>query len=152
MQIVSRSSWTTTMCIPDIHLWLALAFESHVHHVAAKTCFEGATNAGCYFCRLTQQGFLRLATNPSAFGEEAVTLSEAWRMYDAFVLDPRVAFSGEPPNFESHWRAYTQRKAFSPKVWNDAFLAAFARSADLELVTFDKGFAQYSDLKCTILS
>ena len=34
---------------------------------------------------------------------------------------------------------------------NDAFLAACARTANLELATFDKGFAQYADLKCTIL-
>ncbi len=33
-----------------------------------------------------------------------------------------------------------------------AFLAAFARAADLELVTFDKGFAQCTDLRCAILS
>ncbi len=140
------------MFLPDINLWLALAFESHVHHGAAKIWFEGATNAGCCFCRLTQQGFLRLATNPKAFGEEAVTLPNAWRIYDELLVDPRISFSAEPPNVETHWRAYTQRQVFSPKVWNDAFLAAFARTADFELVTFDKGFAQYTDLRCTILS
>ena len=119
------------MFLPDINLWLALAFESHVHHGGAKNWFDGATNDGCCFCRLTQQGFLRLATNPKAFGEEAVTLSEAWQLYDEFFLDPRVSFTDEPPNVEGHWRAYTQRRTFSPKVWNDAFLAAFARTANL---------------------
>jgi predicted nucleic acid-binding protein len=54
------------MFLPDINLWLALAFESHVHHAAAKGWFEGLTSERCSFCRLTQQGFLRLVTNPKA--------------------------------------------------------------------------------------
>jgi predicted nucleic acid-binding protein len=73
-------------------------------------------------------------------------------MYDAFLGNPRDSFSDEPAGVESHWRAYTQRQTFSPKVWNDAFLAAFARAAAFELITFDKGFAQYTNVKSTILS
>jgi hypothetical protein len=34
---------------------------------------------------------------------------------------------------------------------HDAFLAAFAGTANVELATFDKGFARYAELKCTIL-
>jgi predicted nucleic acid-binding protein len=51
MRIASRGSWTTTMGLLDINLWLALALGSHVHHAAAKVWFEGATNSGCRFCR-----------------------------------------------------------------------------------------------------
>jgi predicted nucleic acid-binding protein len=43
------------------------------------------------------------------------------------------------------------RETFSPKVWNDAFLAALAMTAGFDLVTFDKGFAQYAGLRFTIL-
>jgi uncharacterized protein len=138
--------------LPDVNLWLALTFSRHVHHSPAKDWFEQVPETGCSFCRLTQQGFLRLATNPKAFQEEAVTMADAWRMYDAFLDDPRVFFTEEPANLESLWRGDTQRQSFSPKVWNDAFLAAFARAAGYELITFDKGFAQYPNLKCTILA
>ena len=61
----------------------------------------------CHFCRMTQQGFLRLATNPKAFGDEAVTLSHAWELYDAFLNDPRVTFADEPTVVEPLWRSYT---------------------------------------------
>jgi uncharacterized protein len=142
----------TRMFLPDINLWLALAFESHVHHAAAKGWFEGLASERCSFCRLTQQGFLRLATNPKAFGTEAVTLVEAWLMHDVLLGDPRIAFADEPPGVEPLWRGYTQRGSFSPNLWNDAYLAAFARAANFELITFDKGFSQYADVKCTILS
>jgi uncharacterized protein len=72
-------------------------------------------------------------------------------MYDALVRDPRVAFAGEPAGIELLWRSYTQRRTFSPKIWNDAYLAAFARAAGFELVTFDQGFAQFPNLNCSIL-
>jgi uncharacterized protein len=140
------------MFLADINLWLALAFRSHIHHESGKNWFEGLPNDSCAFCRLTQQGFLRLATNPKAFGAEAVSMSDAWRMFDEFLGDPRVSFADEPANIEPLWRGYTQRRTFSPKVWSDAYLAAFALAAGLELVSFDKGFAQFQSLHCTILS
>ena len=45
-----------------------------------------------------------------------------------------------------------RRRSFSPKVWNDAYLAAFARVMDYEIVSLDKGFKQYTHLKTHILS
>ena len=140
------------MLLPDVNVWLALTFDSHVHHPVAKLWFDGLSNDVCFFCRLTQQGCLRLATNASVFGKNAVTLSEAWQEFDLFLNDPRVSFADEAVDLESLWRGDTPHRSFSPKVWNDAFLAAFARAAGHELVTFDKGFAQYSGLSCTILS
>lgn len=78
-------------------------------------------------------------------------MSAAWGLYDALIADPRVGYAEEPLGLELLWRGYTQGQSFSPKVWNDAFLAAFARAASFELVTFDKGFAQYKSVKCTLL-
>jgi len=140
------------MYLADINLWLALAFRSHIHHESGTNWFEGLSNDSCAFCRLTQQGFLRLATNPKALGAEAVSMSDAWLMFDEFLSDPRVSFAYEPATIEPLWRGYTMRRSFSPKVWSDAYLAAFALGAGLELVTFDKGFAQFQGLHCTILS
>jgi uncharacterized protein len=139
------------MFLPDINVWLALAFDFHSHHVAANAWYEGSSEP-CAFCRLTQQGFLRLATNPMVFKEDAVSLKHAWRLYDEILSDPRITFANEPEGLDAFWRAYTQRRSFSPNVWNDAYLAAFARAASFEVVTFDKGFAHYKSLKCKILS
>src|SRR5262245_1139591 len=119
------------MFLPDINVWLALSFESHVHHASAKKWFEDSADDGCAFCRLTQQGFLRLATNPKAFGAEAVPLAKAWQLYDTLLGDPRISFAPEPENLEPLWRAHTQSSLFSNKVWSDAFLAAFAQAAEL---------------------
>lgn len=139
------------MLLPDINVWLALGFRLHSHHTAAKAWYQGSSDT-CCFCRLTQQGFLRLASNPAVMKQEAVTLQEAWQMYDDLMTDPRVAFAEEPNGMETHWRAFTHRRTFSPHVWNDAYLAAFAKAVSLEIVTFDKGMRQYKGVQSMILS
>ncbi len=70
-----------------------------------------------------------------------MTLSDAWRMYNAFLGDPLISFSDEPSGVEAYWRGYIQLQSFSTKIWDDAFLAALSRAADYELITLDKGFA-----------
>lgn len=140
------------MHLLDVNVWLALAFQRHLHHRRATEWFAAAAENSCCFCRLTQIGFLRLATTPQVMADQAMTLVEAWRAYDGLYDDPRVVFAEEPANVETPWRVLTQNQAFSPKVWNDAYLAAFALAGDLELVTLDKGFAHYADLRVAVLS
>lgn len=139
------------MHLLDVNVWLALAFESHQHHPRAAEWFALAQPGSCCFCRLTQQGFLRLATMPKIMSPQALTLTEAWQAYDDLYNDPRVVFADEPSGIESIWRSHTQQNRYSPKVWNDAYLAAFAQAADFEMVTFDQGFAQYKSLRRTLL-
>jgi predicted nucleic acid-binding protein len=82
---------------------------------------------------------------------QALTLKDAWLAYDDLYHDPRVVFADEPEVIEPLWRLHTQHKSFSPKLWNDAYLAAFAVAGDLTVVTFDKGFAQFAGLAYRIL-
>lgn len=141
------------MFLPDINVWLALTFDSHVHHPSAKTWFDGLPSGEvCFFCRLTQIGFLRLTTSKKIFGKHALKLLDAWQKFDMFLSDPRVAVAAEPADLEIHWRNFTQHQSYSPQVWNDAYLAAFAVAGSLELVTFDKGFKQYATVSCKLLS
>jgi toxin-antitoxin system PIN domain toxin len=113
---------------------------------------NSVTDETAFFCRLTQQGFLRLANNPKAFPADAVSADMAWQLYDTTLSDARVAFANEPMGMEPAWRRWTQARPFTPKLWNDAYLAAFAETGGLEVVTFDQGFTQYKAVNCTILS
>lgn len=88
------------MYLLDINVWLAMAFRRHVSHAAAAAWFQAAPGP-CLFCRLTQMGFLRLASNPSALGPAAVSMADAWRAYDALFSDPKVAFIDEPAGTEA---------------------------------------------------
>lgn len=140
------------MYLPDINFWLALAFSGHQHSGSAKLWLDAVpADRRCYFCRLTQLGFLRLATNPKSNPLQVRTLSQAWIVYDDTRLDPRVGYALEPDGLENDWRQRTQLGTFSHNVWNDAYLAAFAIAGKYELVTFDKGFARYPGLTYTLL-
>jgi predicted nucleic acid-binding protein len=100
------------MLFPDINVWLALVFRFHFHHSRAVAWYE-ASGASCCFCRFTQQGFLRLATDPAALKDEAVSLQEAWGLYDAIMGDARVGFADEPEGIEAQWRAHRRQKVLT---------------------------------------
>jgi len=97
-------------------------------------------------------GFLRLATNRKIFPSDALSMRDAWQVYDQMMSDERIAFADEPHDIEIAWRNFAQLRTFSTNVWSDAYLAAFAVTADFDFITFDKGFTQYANLRCTILS
>jgi len=138
--------------LPDVNVWLALAFQSHARHAAAKAWIETASLRSCCFCRVTQMSFLRLSTNRSVFPSDALPLNKAWEVYQQLLSDHHVVFAEEPDAVETTWRAMTQHVTHSTNVWTDAYLAAFAQAADFEIVTFDKGFLQYMGTRCMILS
>jgi toxin-antitoxin system PIN domain toxin len=138
--------------LPDVNFWLALVFDSHDHHSSAARWIGGLSDEICHFCRLTQMGFLRLANNPKVFPKDAVTVTQAWQLYDATMNDPRVAFASEPAGLEPAWRVLIGGQQFPPKLWNDTYLAAMAQIGDYEVVTFDRGFSQYASVAKTILS
>ena len=72
---------------------------------------------------------------------------------DALLRDDRfVVLLSEPPEIEKHLRRLTQNVTYSPKVWEDAYLAAFAMASGRKLVTFDKGFRAYAGLNVEILA
>ena len=137
--------------LPDVNVWLALAFEAHAHHPRAKGWFDTVDVGAALWCRMTQQGFLRLASNLSVFGEYTLTLQQAWSCYDALSADERTGFAFEAPGLELQWRAYTSTPSYSPEAWNDACLVAFAAAAGLTLVTFDGAITSYPQSRALVL-
>jgi toxin-antitoxin system PIN domain toxin len=137
--------------LPDVNVWFALVFNAHVHHSAALAWFNGLTSEICHFCRLTQLSFLRLANNPKVFPKDAVAVAVAWHLYDSALGDQRVSFAIEPVGLESALRQLTGGRQFTPKLWNDAYLAAFAQAGGNEVVTFDQGFIQYTGTAIKLL-
>ena len=130
-------------------VFFALAMSSS----ASAAVFNGSSaNRQCHFCRYTQLGFLRLANNFKVFPHAAVTQDQAWEIYDHFLLHSRTGFAVDSLMVESTWRQFTRGQSFAPKLWNDAYLVAFAQAAGFEVVTFDQGFKQFPSLKVTILT
>ena len=49
----------------------------------------------------------------------------------------------EPPGLMPLWRRLAQRDTASPKLWMDAYLAAFAIASGVGLTTLDRDFKQF---------
>lgn len=145
------------MNLSDSNVWLALAIERHVHHSAAREWFDTVGTAGSVlFCRATQQSFLRLLTTTSVlapYGLTPLTNQQAWGAYEALLADDRIRFEpGEPAGIEQAWARWATRPTASPKLWMDAYLAAFASRSGATLVTTDRSFFQFDDLEALVLS
>ncbi|MCW1923599.1 PIN domain-containing protein [Luteolibacter arcticus] len=142
----------------DTNLWVALTMSEHPHHQTAHTVFANATtDRPACFCRSTQQGFLRLITTPVLLKEyKAVgfTNADALSVYAGLEKLPVVQMRSEPAGLEPLWHRLASLGSASPKVWMDAYLAAFAIGHGAELVTFDAGFKSFEKdgLKLRLLS
>jgi toxin-antitoxin system PIN domain toxin len=143
------------MKLPDVNVWLALALSGHTHHKAALDWLDGEekTDSLC-FCRATQQGLLRLLTTSEvlgAYGNPPLTNREAWEVVGRFMEDGRITFVNEPEGVEEIWKSLAIRDTNSPKLWMDAWLAAFAIRSGLQLVTTDKAFSQFKGLNLALV-
>ena len=140
----------------DSNVWLALALSKHVHHRAAREWLDTVEEpASLLFCRATQQTLLRLLTNAAVlapYGNPPLTNRQAWSAYEAFLADERIAFQvNEPPGLESTWQELAVRGTASPKLWMDAYLAAFALAGRTRMVTTDAAFRQFGGLDLLLL-
>lgn len=132
---------TRSFLFPDINVWVALTYQGHVHHLAAADWFDSVDpDSRLYFCRLTQLGLLRLLTAEAVMTDEVMNQQQAWDVYDAWLRDGRVEMMAEPPGLEDRLRGITRSRNAAHKDWGDSYLAAFAASVRLTLVTFDRGF------------
>jgi toxin-antitoxin system PIN domain toxin len=137
---------------PDVNVWLALTHRRHIHHRIAADWFQERDET-VYFCRFTQLALLRLLTNEQVMGEDVRSQQEAWQAYRVWFEDNRIEFHREPesPEFETILREFSSRGRRSPKLWADAYLAAFAKVSGLTLVTFDRAFRALSAISATVL-
>lgn len=144
------------MHLLDSNVWLALALSKHVHHRAARDWLETVEDPDSIaFCRATQQSFLRLLTNAAvlgAYGNPPLTNRQAWGAYEKLLSDERIVSRvEEPAGLEARWKKLAQRDTASPKLWMDAYLAAFAITGGYRMVTTDGAFAQFEELKLDLL-
>ena len=128
-----------TLNFLDANVWLALLWSRHAHSDKARLWFEQASDQQFFFCRFTQLTVLRLLTTERVMGKDTKTMPQAWGLWDRVWADNRIAFLPEPNDFEREFRSRSRLSSRSPKVWADAYLAAFAAISGLSLVTFDRG-------------
>jgi len=131
----------------DTSAWLAATFEQHPFHGLARRALQQATpTQPAVFCRATEQSFLRLLSTVAlakTYGVAPLSNRDALAALDALQAMSQVAWREEPPGVYGLWRNLAASDSASPKVWMDAWLAAFAIAGALRMVTLDRDFTNF---------
>ena len=131
----------------DSNVWVALTFDRHPFHQAARSAFlQCGKDSPAAFCRATEQSFLRLASTPAllaAYECSGLNSRDVIGFLEDFRKLPKVRFAAETSTIGDLWFRLADRQTASPKLWMDAYLAAFAISGGLRFVTFDADFRQF---------
>lgn len=143
------------MLLADSNIWLSLVLAKHPFHSAVREWFAGLKSRDVVcFCRATQQSFLRLLTTREVLETYTVpplTNEEAWSTYQRFLANKKVSYLAEPTQLEDHGKSLAAISQSSPKLWMDAYLAAFAIEGGYRFITTDKGFKQFAGLDLILL-
>jgi predicted nucleic acid-binding protein len=67
----------------------------------------------------------------------------AWSAFELLRKRPEITLLDEPSGTAELWARLAARDTASPKVWMDAYLAAFAIRAEIPLLTLDQDFLAY---------
>ncbi|NQW99110.1 PIN domain-containing protein [bacterium] len=132
----------------DTNVWIASNFEGHPHNHHAIVFLDGCSaERPIFFSRAVENSTLRLLSNPSlcrGYGsppltnQQAVTVLTDWRSQDHVrCLD------AEPAGTRELWLELAAIPSVSPKVWMDAYLAAFAIRAGIPFATLDSDFRRF---------
>ena len=84
-------------------------------------------------------------------GKQVLSPAAAWRKRGEFLVLPEVTLLADPPGLDQQLDTFCNLGRSSPNLWTDAYLAAFAASGGLRLVSFDQGFSRFSGLELLIL-
>jgi len=90
-------------------------------------------------------GLVRLLTQPRLMGPDALDAVAALAAYDRFAGLPEVGLRSEPLGCDTVLRRPTAA-GLPARLLTDAYLAAFATSANLRLVSFDRDFTRFAGL------
>ena len=128
------------MALLDVNVLVALVWDSHVHHTAAKAWFEAEASRGWASCSVSESGFVRVSSNPkvlpSPIGvEDAREVLRKLRSAPGhrFLADDVSITDSDVPKLSGHRQV------------TDAHLLALARRRGVPLVTFDAGIAALAD-------
>ena len=132
----------------DTSVWVAAFFEEHEFFPSANSFITSCT-AGepALFCRATEQSWLRLITTPSlhkVYKSQNPTNHEATAILANWRTQPQILCLGaEPAGTRELWLELAAIPYASPKVWMDAYLAAFAIRAGIPFATLDSDFRKF---------
>lgn len=130
----------------DLNVWLALSAGEHAWHERARQYWHTESAATLAFCRVSALGLLRLLTNATVMDGQPLRPAQAWSVMRAWLHRPGIVLVPEPEGCDALLDDWVARGLLLPRLWTDAYLAAFALAGGYRLVTFDRDFARFPDL------
>ncbi|HTP19227.1 MAG TPA: TA system VapC family ribonuclease toxin [Solirubrobacteraceae bacterium] len=126
---------------------VALAWDSHIHHAAARNWFAANGADGWATCPLTESGFVRVSSSPIAL-PSAIGVADARRVLallraagsHRFLVDDVSMTDDDVPPLVGHRQV------------SDAHLLILARRHGVRLVTFDGGVRALGDADVELLT
>jgi toxin-antitoxin system PIN domain toxin len=124
----------------DVNALVALAWDSHVHHEAARAWFADKRADGWATCPVTESGFIRVSSNPKVL-PSVITVGAARGVLSAlcdagghrFLVNDVSLTDLDVPAIVGHRQV------------TDVQLLTLARRHGTRLVTFDAGIAALAE-------
>lgn len=120
------------MALLDVNALVALAWDSHIHHLSIRRWFAANASRGWSTCPITESGFVRVSTNPKVL-PNPIGIADARRVLESlraaqghsFLTDDVSIVDDDVPTVIGHRQV------------TDAHLLTLARRNATHLVTFD---------------
>ncbi len=138
--------------LPDVNVLFPLLVSRHAHRDKALEWFDGTDTGEAVLCRLSRLGVLRLLCTPQVMGPDVLLPNAAVEAMETLEADGRITLLPEPVGVDSILKSLVATCRTTPNLWSDAYLAAFATAAKLQIVTFDRGFSKFTVVDCRILT
>ena len=130
--------------LADVNVAFPLLLSRHQHREKALAWFDSVNANEVVLCRLTRLGVLRLLCTASIMGPDVLQPKAAFEAMEILERDERVVLLHEPDGVDAALKSFVAKCSTTPNLWSDAYLAAFATIARLQLVSFDRGFSRFA--------
>jgi len=138
--------------IPDVNVLIALFRPDHAHHGRALRWWEvEALGDPLTVPDVIWSGFVRTATNPRAW-ESPATHDQAWSFVRSVMDQPSYARYLDVFDTIGHFGRLCREVGAVGNLVSDAYIAACATSLGAQVVTFDRDFRKFDDLRVLELS
>ena len=119
----------------DVNILIALLDENHTHHAPASSWFADHIKRGWASCPLTQNGYVRIVSQPRY--PNALGVAEAVARLQAAVSTPYHQFVADDVSLLDN-AVIDRRQLFGSRQLTDIYLLALAVAHSARLVTLDK--------------
>lgn len=139
------------MNLPDVNILVALYRPDHVHHEPASEWWESSAHETFTVPDAAWSGFIRTATNRRIWADPA-SASEAWDFARSVMEQSTHRSFPSDAGVLAHFERLCREVNAHANLVSDAYLAASAVAVGGTVVTFDRDFRKFDDLRVLELS